>query len=56
MLKNSCNKSRGVTRGEKERNSSGAELLLGRRMTAGDAEKSKQYHKHFLQYSKFASG
>jgi len=32
----------------------GAELLQGRRMTAGGAEKSQQCHKYFLQYSKFA--
>jgi len=32
----------------------GAESLLGRRITAGGAEKSQQCHKYFLQYSKFA--
>jgi len=28
----------------------------GRQMTAGDAEKSQQSHKYFLQYSTFATG
>ena len=32
----------------------GAELLQGRRITAGGAEKSQQCHKYFLQYSKIA--
>jgi len=32
----------------------GADMLLGRRMTAGGAEKSQQCHKYFLQYSKFS--
>jgi len=40
---------RGVTRGAK------GTQFSGRRMTAGGAEKSKQYHKHFLQCSTFAS-
>jgi len=33
----------------------GAESLRGRRMTAGGAEKFQKCHKHFLQYSTFAS-
>jgi len=45
---------RGVTRGERGRNSPG-ESLLGRRMTSRGAEKSQQCHKYFLQYSAFAS-
>ena len=32
----------------------GAELLQGRQIIAGGAEKSQQCHKYFLQYSKFA--
>jgi len=44
---------RGVTRGEGGHNSSGAESLWERRMTAGGAEKSQQCHKYFFQYSCF---
>jgi len=34
-------------RGKEEHNSPGAESLWGRRMTAGDAEKSQHFHKYF---------
>ena len=53
--------SRGVTKGARGRNSTGAESLWGRWNTAGapnacgGAKKSKQCHKHFLQYSTFSS-
>jgi len=41
-----------VSRGH---NYPGAESLRGHRITAGDAGKSQQCHKYFLQYSAFAS-
>jgi len=33
----------------------GRRMPPGRRITAGGAEESQKFHKHFLQYSKFAS-
>jgi len=41
----------GVTRGQGEHNSAGAESLRVRWMTAGGSEKSEQCHKYFFQYS-----
>jgi len=46
---------RGVTRGARGHNSPGAESLTGRQITVGGAEKTQQCHKHFLEYSTFAS-
>jgi len=46
---------RGVARETRGHNSPGAELLWGRRMTAGGLN-SQECHKHFLQYSTFGSG
>jgi len=41
----------GVTRGDKGRNSPGAESPWRDQIPAGGAEKSQQCHKYFLQYS-----
>jgi len=39
---------RDITRGERGHNSQSAESLTGRQITVGGAEKTQQYHKHFL--------